>query len=99
VDGAGAFGRARPLVTALILPIPLLGNHFVDGWNWPPAAFVVVGTLLFGIGFTYELVTRNRDAIAYRAAVGIAFPSLFLGYGYPELFRRVYLRFRDARNA
>ena len=38
----------------------------------------MVGTLLFGIGLTYELVTRNRDAIAYRAAVGIAFAAGFL---------------------
>jgi len=70
--------KTLALITALILPIPLLGNHFVDGWNWPPGAFVVVGALLFGMGLTYELVTRNRDAIAYRAAVGIAFAAAFL---------------------
>jgi hypothetical protein len=56
----------------------LLASHFVDGWNWPPGAFVVVSALIFSIGFTYELVTRNRDAIAYRAAVGIAFAAAFL---------------------
>jgi hypothetical protein len=79
-----AGGRRRSLwkipalITALILPIPLLGNHFVDGWNWPPGTFVVLAALLFSIGFTYELITRNRDAIAYRAAVGIAFAAAFL---------------------
>ena len=56
----------------------MLGNQFVDGWNWPPAAFVRFGVLIFGIGLTYELVTRNRDAIAYRAAVGIALAAAFL---------------------
>jgi hypothetical protein len=66
------------LFTALILLIPLLGNHFVDGWNWSPGGFVLVGALLFGIALTYELVTRNRDAIAYRAAVGIAIAAAFL---------------------
>ena len=70
--------KCPTLITALILLILLLANHFVDGWNWPPRAFVLVGALLFGIGFTYELVTRNRDAIAYRAAVGIAFAAAFL---------------------
>ena len=69
--------KSPALITALILLIPLLGNHFVDGWNWPPGAFVVLGALIFGIGLTYELVTRNRDAIAYRAAVGIAFAAAF----------------------
>src|SRR4051794_7854678 len=35
----------RPvLVTGLILVIPLLGNRFVDGWNWSPGGFVVLGT-------------------------------------------------------
>lgn len=77
-------GRRRSLwkspafMTALFLLIPLLGNHFVDGWNWPFGAFVVFGTQLFGIGLTYELVTRNRDTIAYRAAFGIALATAFV---------------------
>ena len=70
--------KSPALVTALILLIPLLGNHFVAGWNWRPAAFVILGILLFGIGLIYELVTRKTDAIAYRAAVGIAFATAFL---------------------
>ena len=70
--------KCPALVTALVLSILLLASHFVQGWNWPPGAFVVVSVLIFGIGFIYELVTRNRDAIAYRAAVGIAFAAAFL---------------------
>ena len=69
--------KGPALMTVLILIIPVLGNHFVEGWRWHPAAFVVLGVLLFGIGFTYQLVTRNRDTIAYRAAVGIAFAAAF----------------------
>jgi hypothetical protein len=80
-DGGGrrrSLWKSPAVVTAFILLIPLLGNHFVDGWNWPPGAFVVLGGLLFGIGLIYQLVTRNTDAIAYRAAVGIAFAAAFL---------------------
>ena len=80
-DGGGrrrSLWKGPALITALILLILLLANHFVDGWTWPPGAFVLVGALLFGIGLTYELVTRNRDAVAYRAAVGIAFAAGFL---------------------
>jgi len=39
---------------------------------------IAAHTLIFGIGLTYQLVTRNRDAIAYRAAVGVAFAAAFL---------------------
>jgi hypothetical protein len=70
--------KSPALVAAVIVTILLLASHFVDGWNWPPKAFVVVGALIFGLGFVYELVTWNRDAIAYRAAVGIAFAAGFL---------------------
>jgi len=80
-DGGGrrsSLWKGPALITALFLLIPLLGNHFVDGWNWPPGAFVRFGTFIFGIGLTYKLVTRNRDAIAYRAAVGVAFAAGFL---------------------
>lgn len=73
-----SFWKGPALMTAILLLIPLLGNHFVDGWNWPPGAFAVFGTLLFGIGFTYELITRNRDTIAYRAAVGVALATGFV---------------------
>jgi hypothetical protein len=80
-DGGGrsrSLWKSPALVAALIVTILLLASHFVDGWHWPPGAFVVVGALIFGIGFTYELVTRNRDALAYRAAVGVAFAAAFL---------------------
>jgi hypothetical protein len=83
-EGTRGGGRRRnlwkspALVATLSVTILLLASRVVDGWNWPPRAFVVVGALIFGIGFTYELITRNRDAIAYRAAVGIAFAAGFL---------------------
>jgi len=74
-DGRGrqrSLWKGPALTTGLILLIPLFGNRFVDGWNWPPPAFVLLGTLVFGAGLTYQLITRNVDIIAYRAAVGIA---------------------------
>jgi hypothetical protein len=70
--------KGPALITALILLITLLGNHFVDGWNWPLRAFVLVGTIVFGIGLTYQLVTKNIDAIAYRAALGVTLAAGFV---------------------
>jgi hypothetical protein len=72
--------KGPALVTALILLIPLLGDRFY-GWGWEFPAFVRVGALLFGTGLIYELITRNVDTIAYRAAVGIALAAAFLLVG------------------
>jgi hypothetical protein len=59
-------------VVALLLLVPLLGNHFIDGWNWDLFDFVWAGTVLFGAGLTYELIARKGGTTAYRAAVGVA---------------------------
>jgi hypothetical protein len=66
------------IVTALILLIPLLGNRFVDGWNWELRAFVLAGVLLFGTALTYQLVTRNMNTVAYRVAAGVALAAAFV---------------------
>jgi len=69
----------RPaLGTGLILLIPLFGNLFVAGWNWPLPAFILAGTLLFGTGLTYELVAKKMNNKAYRFAVGLALGTGFI---------------------
>jgi hypothetical protein len=70
--------KGPALITALMLVIPALGNRFVDGWNWNPGGFVLLGVLVFGLGFAYELITRNVGTIAYRSAVGVALAAAFL---------------------
>jgi hypothetical protein len=65
-------------ITALILLIPVLGNQFVDGWNWDLGGFVVAGIFLFGTSLIYELATRKADTIAHRAAVGIPLATALL---------------------
>jgi hypothetical protein len=60
------------LATGCLLLVPLLGNLFIDGWNWRPRAFAVWGTILFCTGLIYELVAMKGDTSAYRAAVGVA---------------------------
>lgn len=70
--------KSPAIITAILLLIPLLGNNFVEGWNWPLRAFVLFGAIIFSIGLVYQLVTRNVDTSAYRAAVGIALVAGFL---------------------
>lgn len=80
-DGSGSrrsLWKTPTLIAALILAIPALGNRFVDGWHWQLRAFVVVGTLVFGVALAYQLATRNRETFAYRLALGIALVAALL---------------------
>lgn len=73
--------KAPALITAVILLIPLLRNLFVSGWDWDLRGFLLVGgvgTLLFSIGLTYQVVTKKLGTPAYRAAVGVALVAAFL---------------------
>ena len=60
------------LAVAFILLLPLLAMQFTDEVVWDLTDFAVASALLFGAGFTYELVARKTGNIAYRAAVGVA---------------------------
>jgi hypothetical protein len=73
--------KAPAVVTALILGVPLLRSLFAGGWGWDIRAFLLVGgvgTLLFGIGLTFQMIIRRLGTPAYRAAVGIALVTVFL---------------------
>lgn len=70
--------KTPAVVTTLCLSILVIASQVIDGWNWPPRAFVVVGSLIFVTCFTYQWVTRNRNGMAYRAAVGMGFAAGFM---------------------
>lgn len=66
------------LATASILMLPLVAMFFTDEVNWSPFDFIVMGILLFGTGFTYLLISKVSDSMAYRTAVGVAVVAGFL---------------------
>jgi hypothetical protein len=67
------------VVTGLILLIPFIAMQFSQEVDWTLSDFVIAGTLLFGTGLSYTLVTRKSGEIAYRLAIGFAlFTGLFL---------------------
>ena len=70
--------KAPAVFTALVLLIPILGNQFVDGWNWPLRGFVLFGTLIFGMALAFQLAIRNVDVVAYRVALSITFVTSFI---------------------
>ena len=71
-------GLRPALLTAFILLIPLVAMQFTDEMNWTLFDFIIMGVLVFGTGFTYELVTRRSANNTYRVAVGVAAVTGFL---------------------
>ncbi|MGJ5818726.1 hypothetical protein [Paludibaculum fermentans] len=66
------------LVALGLLMVPLVASQIVEGWNWPPGAFVFTYVLFFGTGMAYALIARKMGAWAYKAGVGIALVSGFV---------------------
>ncbi len=66
------------LAATLILIIPLLGNNFVDGWNWTVGEFIFAWIVIVCFGLVYVFVSRKMNNSSYRFAVGIAVVTGFL---------------------
>lgn len=69
-------------VVGLILLIPLFGNIYVDGWNWGPLDFVMMGALLCVVGMTIDLAARKivdpTQKILVIVGVILAFVALWV---------------------
>lgn len=59
------------LVVGVILLIPIFGNLFVEGWNWGPLDFVVMGSLLFITGLAIDIVNQKLANPVHRAIATI----------------------------
>lgn len=67
----------RPaIVTGFILLIPLVMT-FIDrakplgeGWRWGPLDFVVMGGLLFGAGWMFEMLAARTSQRLHKVAIG-----------------------------
>jgi hypothetical protein len=70
------------LVTAALLAIPALLMAFdigvpdpgqgVEGVNWGPMDFAIMGVLILGSGLLFEYASSRGASVAHKAAVGIA---------------------------
>ena len=67
------------MVTTLILLIPFTAMYFTPEVNWTLTDFIAAGTLLFGTGLIFKLITKSSEGIIYKIAVGFALlTGLFL---------------------
>lgn len=67
------------LATCLVLLVPLVGMQLSTEINWGPLDFVVMGSLLFGLGSGFVFVAR-RLSRGHRVilAFGIAIVFLYI---------------------
>ncbi|MGK7368692.1 MAG: hypothetical protein ACNS64_00650, partial [Candidatus Halalkalibacterium sp. M3_1C_030] len=47
------------LITGSLLLIPLIAMQFTDEVVWTLSDFIFAGTLIFGTGLTYKLLTKK----------------------------------------
>lgn len=66
------------LAVFAILMVPLIAMQFTTEVNWGPGDFILMGLLLFGVGVSFELLTRRRGNFSYRIAVAIALVTTLL---------------------
>lgn len=61
-----------------LLMVPLVASRLVEGWNWPPGAFVFTYVLFFGTGMAYALIAGRMNVWTYKAAVGVSLAAGFV---------------------
>lgn len=65
------------LWSAVALIIPLLGNTFVDGWNWTWHDFLFAWVFFIVLGSTYTLVRAKIANQTYKMLAGAAVVVFF----------------------
>lgn len=66
------------LATIALLMVPLVAMQYTKEVDWSLSDFLIMGTLLFGTGSSYVLVTRYAINIIYKAALAVAIGTAFL---------------------
>ena len=61
------------LATLAVLAVPAIAMQFSEDVQWGPFDFAIIGILLFGAGFLYELVARKVTSRTHRVALGLGF--------------------------
>ena len=68
-----------PLILTLVNPTAHLNGGSGGGWDWSPFDFVWAGTLIFGIGYLFQLAMRKSAGnMAYKFAAGSALATVFV---------------------
>lgn len=64
--------------STVALIIPILGQLFVNGWNWGPGDFLFAWVFFNLLGFTYTFVTNKITHRGVRITAGIFVVAFFV---------------------
>ncbi|NNE26433.1 MAG: hypothetical protein HKN09_06285 [Saprospiraceae bacterium] len=66
------------IIVLCLLMIPKVAMQYSNEVNWDLTDFVLMGSILFGMGVIYEFISRKSNLTVYRAALAVAILSAFL---------------------
>jgi len=66
------------LAAELVLLVPLVSMLFTDEVDWKIPDFIIVGILLAGVGFAYQLITTGVRSNSRLVVVGIVLAALMI---------------------
>ena len=66
------------LAAQLVLLVPLIAMFFTEEVDWKVPDFIVVGILLAGVGFAYELIVNGVKSNSREVVIGIILASLMI---------------------
>lgn len=66
------------LAAELVLLVPLIAMQFTEEVQWNIPSFIVVGVLLAGVGFAYQLIVTGIKSNSRQVAVGIALAATMI---------------------
>ncbi|MEL6256211.1 MAG: hypothetical protein AAFR87_29675 [Bacteroidota bacterium] len=61
-----------------LLLIPLIAMQFTEEVNWQVGDFLIMGTVLLGLGLLYEFIARRSEKPVYKAAFALGLLGAFL---------------------
>jgi hypothetical protein len=66
------------LAAELVLLIPLVAMQFSDEWDWRVPDFIIIGILLAGVGFAYQLIVTGVKNNPRQAIIGIVLAAAMI---------------------
>lgn len=69
--------RSILICSTVALSIPILGQLFVDGWNWGVGEFVFAWIFFIALGSTYTFVINKITHRVWKLIAGIVVVAFF----------------------